>query len=52
VAQPEERRVDDQTRTALAAKLGDEDLAAALLEGREMTFEQTLAYALKTADPD
>jgi predicted ATPase len=44
----EERRLDDQTRTALASELGEERFAAALLIGREMTFEQTMAYALET----
>ena len=48
VAQPEERRVDEQTRSALAFELGEEHVAAALLIGREMTFEQTMVYALQT----
>jgi predicted ATPase len=46
VAQPEERRVDEQTRSALASELGKEHLASDLLVGREMTFEQTVGYAL------
>ncbi len=49
VAQPEERRVEQETRRVLAAELGDEPFAAALLIGREMTFEQTLEYAPRTA---
>ena len=48
VAQLEERRVDEQTRRALASELDEEHFAAALLIGREMTFEQTVAYALQT----
>ncbi|HEX6763576.1 MAG TPA: tetratricopeptide repeat protein [Gaiellaceae bacterium] len=46
--QPEERRVDEETRSALASELGEERFAAALLIGREMTFEQTTAYALES----
>jgi tetratricopeptide (TPR) repeat protein len=46
VAQREERRVDKRTRSALTSELGDEDFTTALLVGREMTFEQTVAYAL------
>jgi predicted ATPase/class 3 adenylate cyclase len=45
-AQPDERRIEEQTRSALAVELGDANLAAALLIGRAMTFEQTVAYAL------
>ena len=48
VAQPEERRVDEQTRSALAFELGEEHFAAALLIGREMTFEQTMVFALQS----
>jgi tetratricopeptide (TPR) repeat protein len=47
-ATPEERRVDEQTRSALATELGEEHFAAALLIGREMTFEQTVAFALQS----
>ena len=45
-AQPEERRIDEQTRSAVASELGEERFAAAVLIGREMTFEQTVVYAL------
>ena len=45
---PHERRLGEQTRNALASALGQEHLAAALAIGREMTFEQTIAYALQT----
>jgi tetratricopeptide (TPR) repeat protein len=44
---PEERRLADQTRSALATELGKEQLAAAVLIGREMTFEQTMVFALQ-----
>jgi len=44
----EERRVDEQTRTALAAELGAERFAAALVSGRELTFEHAVAYARET----
>jgi predicted ATPase/class 3 adenylate cyclase len=47
-AQPDERRAQEQARSALASELGEEHFAAALLIGREMTFEQTVAYALPT----
>jgi hypothetical protein len=40
--------VDEQTRSALGAELGEDQFAAALLIGREMTFEQTVAFALKS----
>ena len=43
----EERRLDEQTRSALATKLGEKQLAAALRIGCEMTFDQTMAYALQ-----
>jgi predicted ATPase/class 3 adenylate cyclase len=46
--QPDERRVAERTRSALASELGVEPFAAALGVGREMTFEQTVAFALKT----
>ena len=42
------RRLDEQTRNALASALGEDHLAAALTLGREMTFEQAVAYALQT----
>ena len=44
---PEERRLAEQTRSALATELGKEQLAAAVLIGREMTFEQTMVFALQ-----
>ncbi len=44
---PEERRLTEQTRSALATELGKEQLAAAVLIGREMTFEQTMVFALQ-----
>ena len=46
-ATPGERRLDEQTRSALATELGEQHVAAALLIGREMTFEQTVAFALE-----
>jgi predicted ATPase len=46
-ATPGERRLDEQTRIALGDELGKEHLAAALLIGREMTFEQTMVFALQ-----
>ena len=45
-ATSERSRAEEQTRSALASELGEEHFAAALLIGREMTFEQTVAYAL------
>jgi predicted ATPase len=47
-AQPDERRLDEQTRSALATELGEEHFAAALLIGRQMTFEHTLVFALQS----
>ena len=47
VAPPTNRRVDEETRSTLASELGEEHFADALLVGREMTFEQTVAYALE-----
>jgi predicted ATPase/class 3 adenylate cyclase len=44
---PDERRLREQTRNALASALGEEHLAAVLAIGREMTFEQVVAYALQ-----
>ena len=46
-ATPGERRLDEQTRIALGNELGKEQLAAALLIGREMTFEQTMVFGLQ-----
>jgi tetratricopeptide (TPR) repeat protein len=45
---PEERRLADQTRSALATELGEKHFAAALQIGREMTFEQTMVFALES----
>ena len=45
---PDQQRLSEQTRNALASELGEEHLAAALAIGREMTFEQAMAYALQT----
>jgi hypothetical protein len=45
---PEEQRVNEQTRSALASELGEEHLAAALAIGREMTFDQAVTYALQS----
>ena len=45
---PDERRLGEQTRSALASALGEEQLGAALAIGRAMTFEQAIAYALQT----
>jgi predicted ATPase/class 3 adenylate cyclase len=47
-ALPEEQRVSEQTRSALVSELGQERLAIALAIGRELTFEQAVAYALQT----
>ena len=47
-ARPIEQRLSEQTRNALASELGEERLAVALAVGREMTFEQAMAYALQT----
>ena len=47
-ALPEEQRVNERTRGALVAELGEERAAAALAIGREMTFEQAVSYALQT----
>ena len=44
---PGERRLDEQTRSVLASELGEEHFAAALTIGRELTFEQTVAFALQ-----
>jgi predicted ATPase/class 3 adenylate cyclase len=43
-AHPDERRMNEQSRKALSSA----DFAAALLAGREMTFEQAVAYALES----
>jgi hypothetical protein len=45
---PEQQRLNEQTRSALVSELDEERLAAALAAGREMTFEQAMAYALQT----
>jgi hypothetical protein len=45
---PDQQRLDEQTRSALASELGEERLAVALAVGQEMTFEQAVAYALQT----
>jgi predicted ATPase/class 3 adenylate cyclase len=42
--QTDQRRLDEQTRRALASAFGEEHLAI----GRKMTFEQAVAYALQT----
>ena len=42
VPEPDEQRLNEQTRNALASELGEEHLAAALAIGREMTFEQAV----------
>jgi predicted ATPase/class 3 adenylate cyclase len=47
-AQPEERRVDEQTRTTTASQLGEEHFTTAVHVGRQMTFEQTVSYALES----
>jgi predicted ATPase len=47
-ATPEEQRVDEQTRSVLATELGEKRFAADLLIGREMTFEQTVTFALQS----
>ena len=46
--QGDQRRLDEQTRSALASELDEQRLAAAHTIGREMTFEQAVAYALQT----
>jgi predicted ATPase/class 3 adenylate cyclase len=45
---PEDRRVSEQRNDALVSALGEEHFAAALGVGREMTFEEAVAYALET----
>jgi predicted ATPase len=47
VAQGDERRSNEQTRKTLAYELDEEMLAAAHTIGREMTFEQAVAFALQ-----
>jgi tetratricopeptide (TPR) repeat protein len=44
---PDQQRLSEQTRSALASELGEERLGVALAIGREMTFEQGVAYALQ-----
>ena len=48
VAEGNDNRMTEQTRTALASELGEKRLARALTVGREMTFDQALDYALQT----
>ena len=48
VPQPDERLLNEETRVALESMLGEEQLAAAVAVGREMTFEQAVAYALES----
>jgi len=47
VAQGDERRSNEQTKDALASEFDEKHLAAAHAIGREMTFEQAVAYALQ-----
>ena len=47
VAQGDERRSNEQTRKTLASELDEKMLAAAHTIGREMTFEQAVAFALQ-----
>jgi hypothetical protein len=47
-ATPDLQRLSEQTRSALVSQLGEERLAVALAVGREMAFEQAMAYALQT----
>jgi len=44
---PDQQRLSEQTSSALVSELGEERLAVALAVGREMTFEQAVAYALQ-----
>ena len=44
---PDQQRLSEHTRSALASELGEERLGVALAVGREMTFEQGMAYALQ-----
>ena len=46
---PDQQRLSEQTRSALVSELGEERLAVALAVGREMTFEQAMAYALQNS---
>jgi predicted ATPase/class 3 adenylate cyclase len=45
---PDLQRLSEQTRSALVSQLGEERFAVALAVGREMAFEQAMAYALQT----
>jgi tetratricopeptide (TPR) repeat protein len=45
---PDQQRLSEQTRSALVSELGEEQVAASLALGREMTFDQAVAYALQT----
>ena len=47
-ALPEEQRVSERTRSALASELGEDRVAAAHAIGREMSFEEVVDYALHT----
>jgi hypothetical protein len=44
---PDQQRLSEQTRYALASELDEEHITAALAVGREMTFGQAMAYALQ-----
>jgi hypothetical protein len=43
---PDQQRMSNRTKGGLMSELGEERLAIALTAGREMTFEQGMAYAL------
>ena len=45
---PDLQRLSEETRSALVTELGEERLAVALAVGREMPFDQAVAYALQT----
>jgi predicted ATPase/class 3 adenylate cyclase len=47
VAQGDERRLNERTRNGLASELDEKHLAEALAIGRDMTFDQSVAYALQ-----
>ncbi len=44
------RSLYERTVTAVRSRLGDAAFEEARAEGREMTFEQAVAYALSEAD--
>ena len=50
-ATPEERRVESRREAPSRSSSARSSFAAALLIGREMTFEQTMAFALQTERP-